>query len=81
MRCCENVKETKSHKLFIAYASKQGPDEPVQMCSLSRAFTAYIQSMEVDVKAQYGQSLRCLTQEVWKLVKSHAKIKTFSPSR
>ena len=60
MRCCENVKVTKSHKLFIAYASKQGPDDPVQMCSLSRAFTAYIQGMEVDVKAQYGQSLRCL---------------------
>ena len=45
--------------MLIAYASRQGPDEPVQMRALSRVFTACIQSMEVDVKAQSRQSLRC----------------------
>ena len=45
--------------MFIAYASRQGPDKPVQMRGLSRAFAVCIQSMEVDVKVQSRQSLRC----------------------
>ena len=45
--------------MFITYASRQGPDKPVHMRNLSRAFTACKQSMEVDVKAQSRQSLRC----------------------
>ena len=45
--------------MFIEYASRQGPDKPVQMRGLSRTFAACIQSMEVDVKAQSRQSLRC----------------------
>ena len=35
------------------------PDKLVQMRNLSRAFSACIQSMEVDVKAQSRQSLSC----------------------
>ena len=50
--------------MFIAYASRQGPDKPVQMRGLSRAFTAGIQSMEVDVKAQSRQSLHCSQTDV-----------------
>ena len=45
--------------MFIAYASRQGPNKPVQMRGLSRAFTACIQSMQVDVKAQSRQNIRC----------------------
>ena len=55
--------------MFIAYASRQGPDKPVQMRGLSRAFTACIQSMEVDVEGAVSSEPSLLANKMLDFLK------------